>query len=237
MIEHFCLHFLFTHSIPTSELSKHCSGLTICRPYRGNKDRLGRLIVPTAANLQLIFDVTTTNTTLLAEPSLSEGGSKNASSSSSTSSQEPSVEVVINLLQKSLTNAQAVGFRLHAVELNRRHRVHDFGSVQLAGSWDPVASRLVTVTTRLPVGRYLLTPISTTAEGLPLMVSVCAASLGGMASRLTRLTADMPRYQPIRFMAPKYPVAVSRLVVLGVEGLEKQDRFGCKFCFIYYFDV
>lgn len=129
-------------------------------------------------------------------------------------------------MQKSLTNPQAVGFRLHAVELNRRHKVHDFGSIQLVGSWDPIVGRLMSVTVRLPLGRYLLTPISM-AE-VPLLVSVVAVA-SGVAAGLTRLTADMPRYQPLSFLSPKYPVAVSRLVVFGVDGLEKQDRFGCKF--------
>lgn len=224
-------------SIPTSELSKHCSTLTICRPWQSNKERISRLFVPTTAGLQLTFDVVSSNsngnTTTVVENNTSTTNSSPSLLGSNT--HEPTVEVVLNLMQKSLTNAQAVGFRLHAVELNRRHKVHDFGSVELVGSWDPVVGRLMSVTVRLPLGRYLLTPIAM-AE-VPLMVSVVAVAAGS-ATGLKRLTADMPRYQPLSFLSPKYPVAVSRLVVFGVDGLEKQDRFGCKLSsafFLYFF--
>lgn len=199
-----------TCRIPANEIYKHFDTLTICRPFPTNKDRIHRVSLSTTAGLQLTFDV----------------NSSQSDSTTSPSTKEPTNDVVITLAQKSLTNPHAIGFRLHSVELNRRHKVHDFNSIPLVVGFDPHQSRYFTQTVRLPVGRYLLTLIAN--HEVSLMISICSVTSHGSVGNLFQLSQDMPRYQPISFMAPKYPVCVSRLVIHGVEGLEKQDRFGCK---------
>lgn len=39
---------------------------------------------------------------------------------------------------------------------------------------------------------------------------------------------DMPKRSLLSVLSPKYPKFVTRVIVKGAHGLEKQDRFGCK---------
>ena len=149
------------------------------------------------------------------------------------------------------TNCHNLDFQVHSVELNRQYKLHRFDytdqSIKLMASYNfhenndndssfVHLSRIHYRAIRLPVGRYLLTPInlpnSSTSDELLISIYSIQQSIfdsGVTVGHLKLLTQDMPRYQLASFLSPRYPVAVSRVVIHGVDGLTKQDRFGCKF--------
>lgn len=132
-----------------------------------------------------------------------------------------STSVVINIIQ-NVRHIIPLGFRIYSVELNRKFKVHDFSKLTLMNSLDPVKQRNVIQKLVLPYGRYLLNPICNTSTSL--FISI----LSSHKSDLIQLCDDMPRYQLVPMIPPKYPCCVSRITVHGVDQLDKQDRFGCK---------
>lgn len=177
--------------------------LIICRPYCFNKTNIHQLVVnkPNTENgLQFIFDVHLSN------------NNNNIDNLSKA-------VINLNLIQKTFSMTP-IGFRIYFIELNRKFRVHNFSTLQLAASVHPIYSRNLIDTIYLPQGRYLLKPICPNITGL--MVSIFSSQV----QNLFQLTLDMPRHQLFSFMSPVYPSAVTRIKIIYVNCTEKQDRFG-----------
>ncbi|KAJ6218252.1 hypothetical protein RDWZM_009409 [Blomia tropicalis] len=203
-------------NIPTNDLSTHFDSLIIGIPYQFNKNRIHRRMFSSISGLQLCFDV---------------------NPSTSSSECEPKMTVTICLSQKSMSSLIPIGFRIYSIELNRHYKVHDFANIHLVESFDPIQMRNNIQTIELAAGRYLLTLICNHTSDIPAMISIFSGlPNSGSVSGVQRLTQDMPRYQPMSFVSPRYPLCVSRLVVHGIEGLKKQDRFGSAnpYCIIRY---
>ena len=194
-------------------MSTHFDSLIIGIPYQFNKNRIHRRMFSSISGLQLCFDV---------------------NPSTSSSECEPKMTVTICLSQKSMSSLIPIGFRIYSIELNRHYKVHDFANIHLVESFDPIQMRNNIQTIELAAGRYLLTLICNHTSDIPAMISIFSGlPNSGSVSGVQRLTQDMPRYQPMSFVSPRYPLCVSRLVVHGIEGLKKQDRFGCKLYRLY----
>ncbi|XP_075590279.1 calpain-6 isoform X3 [Dermatophagoides farinae] len=206
--------------------------LTICRPFQYHKDSIHRLIVnksigcdnSSSSSLQFRFDVRPMSNSSSA---MVTTDSSNGVGDGDTNGQHKPhhhhsqcVDVHFNLIQKN-SPIIPIGFRIYSIELNRKFKVHQFSSLPLITTIDPVQSRNLIVTISLPANaRYLLKPIC--PEISTLLVSIYSPQIND----LRQLTMDMPRHQLLSFMQPVYPSAMTRIHVLGCEGLERQDRFG-----------
>ncbi|OTF73956.1 hypothetical protein BLA29_000110 [Euroglyphus maynei] len=207
--------------------------LTICRPYQYHKDSIHQIIVNksigcdnSSSSLQFRFDVrpifNSSSTTVTSESNNENDGQhqQQPHHHRAHSQQQCCIDVHFNLIQRN-SPIIPIGFRIYSIEMNRKFKVHQFSSLPLITTIDPVQSRNLIVMISLPANaRYLLKPIC--PEISALLVSIHSPQINDFR----QLTMDMPRHQLLSFMQPVYPSAMTRIQVLGVEGLERQDRFG-----------
>ncbi|RWS26142.1 calpain-5-like protein [Leptotrombidium deliense] len=131
-------------------------------------------------------------------------------------------EIMIDLYQNA-DEPRNVGFKIYKVEMNRRYRVHNFALSPVAFFCDSTKHLSIFKRIKLNFGRYVIVP-QCADKDLKLLLRLYTQK----PSHLRVLTMDMPRRNLFSFLSPKYPKYVSKIVVKGAQGLEKQDRFGCE---------
>ncbi|RWS06286.1 calpain-5-like isoform X1 [Dinothrombium tinctorium] len=133
---------------------------------------------------------------------------------------QDSDEVMLDLYQ-NVDEPRNLGFKIYKVEMNRKYRVHNFSLSSVAYYCEPIKHLSIFRRIKLNFGRYVIVPHCPDKE-LKLLLRLYTQK----PSHLRVLTSDMPRRNLFSFLSPKYPKYVSKIIVKGAQGLEKQDRFG-----------